>query len=324
MRTTGTNADVAHVWAQDKGDPMRSGSMSTVDHDIFSYGARIGNFITTPNGTRVALLSSDHWSPTTSQHQNLASRAVSHKTGFTVPNLDETRHDYEDNVKWFISEITRILTKCTKSRGHAQWHLEHAERMIGEVEKYAAFFNIAEYTLPHELHEKARSHVIIAKKREAKLNAESYADRDKRLGPARIKRENAKKALAERKAAEIRERNKEMIEKWRNGDPHAHYPYHVYSGTGYPRSAELRLHPGDPSMVQTSQGATFPLKDAKRAFSVLVRCNREGTRFTHSGPHANLELGHFKVDSFDGTTIKAGCHIVTWDEAVRFMNSLGE
>jgi hypothetical protein len=319
MRRTGTNAQVAHVWAQDNDYPeMRSNSMSMSGDSIYSYSARIGRFVTSPRGNRIALLSSNKWSVTTSSHQSEVWHAVHHKKIVYVPDLD---NDLRTNVEYYLREITNAFNKSIKSRRFARSEFDRGERLITTLQEYVYEFQYeGDFTLPNELQEKARLHVIKAEERLAFYENETLEEQEKRLGPERAKREAIKKRKEAQRLENIRRHaenmklvNAEYIEKWRRGESN-HYPYIIHA------HAELRLKPGDPNTVQTSRGAEFPLEEAKRAFQFLRR-PEQSYEYVH-GHNKELRLGHFRIDRFVDGIITAGCHTVEWSEAVRFMETI--
>jgi hypothetical protein len=317
MRRTGTNAQVAHVWAQDNDYPeMRSKSMRMYGDSIYSYNALIGRFVTSPRGNRIALLSSNQWSVTTSSHQSEVWSAVHHKTIFKVPNLQNDSGSVEVNVNFFLREITDALNKSIKSRKNARWNLERAERLITKLQEYVHEFEYTpEFNLPMDLLDKAAKHAHIAEERLKQYENESEEDREKRLGPGRVRRERLKKEKAAAKQRNLEIQYAKEIEYFRSGNSHS-IPY------WYGRHALLRLKPGDPTTVQTSRGAEFPLCDAKLVFSLLLRyAQMSDYNYTH-GSSNNFSLGPFRVDSFKDGIITAGCHTVEWSEAVRFMETI--
>ena len=51
---------------------------------------------------------------------------------------------------------------------------------------------------------------------------------------------------------------------------------------------------------------------AARLFRFLKALKDAGRTYQRNG-HSQ-HIGHFVVDSFDGETLKAGCHTITWEE----------
>lgn len=106
---------------------------------------------------------------------------------------------------------------------------------------------------------------------------------------------------------------RETREAWRNGAA-----VHVPSDSG---ATMLRVVRGD--TVQTSLGAEVPLPHASRLFRIVARVRAQGANWQPDPTHA-LRVGAFVVDSIgaDGT-LRAGCHVLTWEEINRFAKVQG-
>lgn len=77
--------------------------------------------------------------------------------------------------------------------------------------------------------------------------------------------------------------------------------------------------------LETSQGATVPLRHAFRVFQFVSACRAEGKAWTPGawGP-ARIRVGHFALDRVDSSgTFKAGCHTIQWAEIARLADRLG-
>lgn len=78
--------------------------------------------------------------------------------------------------------------------------------------------------------------------------------------------------------------------------------------------------------LETSQGATVPLRHAFRVFQFIALCRAEGKAWKPGGtwgPRA-LRVGHFTVDSVAPSgDFVAGCHSIKWGEVSRLASRLG-
>jgi len=91
-----------------------------------------------------------------------------------------------------------------------------------------------------------------------------------------------------------------------------------YIRTGYGVNAMLRVK-GD--VIQTSQGADFPVEHAKLAFAVIANVRKHG--LTWESGNRSIRLGHFAIDRIDANgDVKAGCHFVEWSEIERCAREL--
>lgn len=78
--------------------------------------------------------------------------------------------------------------------------------------------------------------------------------------------------------------------------------------------------------LETSQGATVPLRHAFRVFQFVALCRAERKAWTPGcgfGP-ARIRVGHFTLDRIDSTgNFVAGCHSIKWGEVSRLAEALG-
>ena len=77
--------------------------------------------------------------------------------------------------------------------------------------------------------------------------------------------------------------------------------------------------------LETSQGATVPLRHAFRVFQFIALCRAQGRNWLPGrwGP-AHIRVGHFHIDSVDTSgNFKAGCHSIQWAEVERLASRLG-
>lgn len=69
--------------------------------------------------------------------------------------------------------------------------------------------------------------------------------------------------------------------------------------------------------VETSQGVSVPLEDARRAYRAVEHCHNTGTGWESNGE--TLPVGVFKVDRIDSQgNVWAGCHFIAWDVVEAF------
>jgi hypothetical protein len=71
----------------------------------------------------------------------------------------------------------------------------------------------------------------------------------------------------------------------------------------------------DVGRVETSMQVQVPISGpagAARLFRFLKALKDSGRTYQRNG-HSQ-HIGTFVVDSFDGETLKAGCHTITWEE----------
>jgi hypothetical protein len=78
--------------------------------------------------------------------------------------------------------------------------------------------------------------------------------------------------------------------------------------------------------LETSEGATVPLRHAFRVFQFVALCRAERKTWTPGcgfGP-GRIRVGHFTLDRIDSTgNFVAGCHSIKWPEVERLARGLG-
>jgi hypothetical protein len=72
----------------------------------------------------------------------------------------------------------------------------------------------------------------------------------------------------------------------------------------------------DGDEVLTSRGVRFPVSHAKRALAFVRKVRESGQSYIRNGH--TIHLGPYAIDRIepDGT-VKAGCHVVSWQEIER-------
>ena len=158
-----------------------------------------------------------------------------------------------------------------------------------EAFAYCAFFGLPVPNIP-EVPEIDSDALTAIRKREAKRAAE-------------------KAEQTKRERAEALVHQQELITKWRAGQ---------YSGCLYDVPAMLRI---DGDEVVTSRGARFPVSHAKRALAFIRKIRESGQAYVRNGH--TIHLGPYALDRIepDGT-VKAGCHVVSWEEIERIAPAL--
>lgn len=279
------NDEVAHYWANQILPRGRNGghSFSFEGACLFSYREPIALYI---GGTSTCLFSSRSWSITTSHHQSMAHRASRAMREIYVPHL------------------------ATTEGGMRLEHDKNRQHFEKEFVKVSAWLDEPRRKRSREKNLRYLNDVI-----------ETYTDYSNLFGldwPAldnadAIKQEWAKAAAEEearrqREEAEQIAREAEDLAKWRSGEDMRRW----FMATA------LRVKD---SMVQTSQGAEIPVDHATRVWPLLCRIKRSGKVFTPNGH--SVHLGVYKLDSFDGELLIAGCHRIPWAEISSIAAALG-
>lgn len=324
MKTVFTNAMCAHVWAQQSQSFGRSGSMSFRDSVLYSYRTPIAVMAKGADGQRVALVTCNTYSMTTSsKHMPAMRRALpADVVTFYVPKVI-ARHESEHKVnaghlsRAYIAERARLM-RCPADSYSL---VDSADRnpLTGDILPTTVSLTRAHSTLralATTYADYCKAFGLVPDAIDWQRDADdAIARRDRLLNdPKRQARMAA--ARARREAVELRQRQEqeardaERIAAWLAGDPNTR----MY---GYTRSADksalLRIN-GD--NVETSLGASAPVAHVRRALEIW----RHFTRYTEAwtrdkdSTYGHARLGHFTMDSIDKEgNVRAGCHFIAAD-----------
>ena len=297
--------EIPHLWAHRTQEEARNrqGNLYFTGDTIYSYGSHfpIARHVVNQAAERAVLFTTATYSVTTSSHCSAVRSAIpSGVPVFRVPNVSHGRYsgseltadDHAGNLADYAERIEKHVATSARARSSyaKEWNHEHAVSLRNEAFAYCAFFGLPVPKIPvvPELDSDALTAI---RKREAKRAAEKAEQ---------TRRENEQEAI----------RHSENMAKWRAGEYDGGFPY------GFPTM--LRII-GDE--VQTSRGARFPVSHAKRALAFVRKVHESGQAYVHDGH--TIHLGPYAIDRIepDGT-VKAGCHVVSWEEIERITPSL--
>jgi hypothetical protein len=289
------SGEIPHLWAHRTQDDARNrqGNLYFNGDTIYSYGSHfpIARHIFNKAGDRAVLFTTASYSVTTSGHCSAVHSAIPSETRvFHVPEVypdtSTVKEAHERNLKHYAETADEHVSKCARARSsfNKEWHHKQAEEIRKEALAYCRFFHLPKPTikaipaLDSKLLEKIRH-----------LEAQRAAE---------------KAEQTKRERAEAIARQQELITKWRTGQ---------YSGCLYDVPAMLRI---DGDEVLTSRGVRFPVSHAKRALDFVRKIRASGEAYVRNGK--TIHLGLYAIDRIepDGT-VKAGCHVVSWQEIER-------
>ena len=295
---------IPHLWAHRTQEEARNrqGNLYFTGDTIYSYGSHfpIARHVTNDAGERAVLFTTATFSVTTSGHCSAVRSAIpSGIPAFHVPNVCHGRYsgseltadEHTGNLADYTERIEKhVITSARARSSYAkEWNHEHAVHLRDEAFAYCAFFDLPVPNIP-EVPELDSDALRAIRKREAKQAAE-------------------KAEQTKRERAEALVRQQELIAQWRAGQ---------YSGCFYDIPPMLRIV-GDE--VQTSRGARFPITHAKRGLAFVRKVRESGQAYVRNGH--TIHLGPYAIDRIepDGT-VKAGCHVVSWEEIERIAPAL--
>src|ERR1039457_3060700 len=296
--------EIPPLWAHRTQDEARNrqGNLYFTGDTIYSYGSHfpIARHVANEAGERGVLLTTATYSVTTSSHCSAVRSAIpSGVPVFHVPNVchgrysgsDLTADDHAGNLADYAERIEKhVITSARARSSYAKtWNNQHAGHLRDQAFAYCAFFGLPVPNIP-EVPEIDSDALTAIRKREAKRASE-------------------KAEQTKREWAEALVRQQELIAKWRTSE---------YHGCLYDIPPMLRIV-GDE--VVTSRGARFPISHAKRALAFIRRVRESGQAYVRNGH--TIHLGPYALDRIepDGT-VKAGCHVVSWEEIERIAPSL--
>ena len=291
--------EIPHLWAHRTQDEARNrqGSLYFTGDTIYSYGSHfpIARHVTNEAGERAVLFTTATHSVTTSRHCSAVRSAIpSGIRVFHVPNVCHGRYsgsdlsadDHAGNLTHYAKRVERhiIISARARSSYVKEWNHRSAGQLRQQAIDYSVFFGFPTPSIP-EVPPLDSEALVAVRKREAKRAAEKAQETKKRR-------------------AEAIARQQELITKWKAGE---------YSGSLYDVLVMLRI---DGHEVVTSRGARFPVSHAKRALAFVRKIRESGEAYVRNGH--TIHLGPYAIDRIepDGT-VKAGCHVVSWQEIER-------
>ncbi|MCC5780519.1 hypothetical protein H7H48_15770 [Nitratireductor sp. B36] len=257
---------------------------------IYSYGYHfpIATLMADAEGRTVVLFTTDNYSTSTAKHKSITGRACSHMTVFHVPHLGvhgsrfalDVGHHL--NVQDYLRRITETLERAKRARSWGPFHLEQADRLIAEAERYITAFSLKGY----EDIDWSPESIVAGVKEATRLQAEREEE-------ARRKREEA----ARRK---YREEAWPQIKAWLRGETLP--PHKFHSGFSTKRPLPRISH----DRVETTWGANVPLEVAKLLYWRSIRCRREHTEYV---PERSIHVGDFRLTRIKPNgDLVVGCH----------------
>lgn len=183
----------------------------------------------------------------------------------------DTFDDHKANVSGMVLELDKLAVRIARSGRFADLHVREYETKLDSLKAYGQLF----------WEEMGK---VASKKAWKEFERLSKADFSAALAKHKLA------IAAEQKRQDIKRKSRELLEaqelaKWKAGEPTA-----LRFST-----MALRLNGSE---IETTQGARVPVLDALRFYSrVKAGENVHGDR-----------IGEFTVASFDGITVKIGCH----------------
>ena len=295
--------EVCHVWAQRKQEHGRANNIFFEDTDcLYSYGRHflMARFIESKKAGTVVLFNNASYSNSTAKHQNYALSAIDNSRYkiFTVPvipkhtnELDAEAHKL--NYIHYVQSIENLIDKASRARIHGKMYLSMARDLILKMGDYIKAFGLDRRTF--------------------KL----YTVDDNFLALTEIAKQRYKKHQEQQKILVAKRKTEafEKLRKWVAGEEGFR---HIHN---FSMVAKVYLRVKDDE-IQTSHGASVPVKTMSRLFPLIVsaRANGQDVIFNNGD---RPKAGHYRIDNiYANGNIKAGCHLIQFDEIERIAKQL--
>lgn len=313
MKTIFTNDQCVHVYAQQTQEEGKTGNGNIFFKDkvIYSYGYHFPMACFIDQNTIV--INDDSYSISTSQHQGSLRSAVSHVQNkiyvdtFMIKKVVDavnynndfklTKFDKDQIEKNALNKVDDFIRSAAKRRAAhlLQEDLNNARRELETVFDVLKLFN-------------RKPSVKI----QNKLNSlKNDSDNDELMEKTKEKLERIKQTI-------ISSAN-EQLKKWRKGEINSiSYKYRDFVDT------ELKVFDDH---ILTSEGAQFPLEDAKRAFTIVRKAKERGAHYdrkcSNNETPDSFKLGFYTIDKITSAGhVRAGCHFVKWPAIERVAREL--
>lgn len=312
MKTTFSNEQLIHVWAQQSQAYGKSSGMRFEGPTLYSYQTPIANFVKAKRGGRVAcLITSEKYSITTTTKH--------------MPHAGDIPNNGYEGTQVFV--VSHVGVEGGQSPRADNWHKHNLADL---AERYAAAIaKVGRSSRYWELHH-SDAHSIACTARYycehfgLKFSEAKFAPlTDAQLDAARAKyaawevRNETKVAREQEQARQRAEANRAAYEEkaaqWLAGDP-VQVP-HMWEAPTLLRVVGDR--------IETTRGAQFPVLHGLRAYDAIRMVRARGTEY-RTPPETKLALGHYQIDVIHANgDVKAGCHFVSFKDIERVAKELG-
>lgn len=299
---------VAHEWAHQaaRGNAANGHHMFYAEDTIYSYGLHfpIARLVTVKGGAQCVLFTTRRYSVSTAKHITITRRACSHLLTFDVPFVG-LREKHSENMASYRDELKKSLDRASRRRSasNAVYDLEQCEKLCDDASAYAKWFKLDRRKLAFR----------------APTMPSDIGERLETLREAHKRELLAQKVKREERDAEI---ERDIIPRWHNGEAVA-IPYDYSSNGVY----LLRVM-GD--TIETSGNARFTVSDALILWPILQRLRsilKSETGAVAVAAWINKrelpKLGFYQIDSVTTVGVRAGCHLVEWQEIDAVADKLG-
>jgi hypothetical protein len=287
--TLANHQEVAHFWGNEVQEDGASGNMFFKNRTIFSYGSHFA--IAKHYDNNLILFTNRGYSNSTSAHISYTKRAIPCDKNILYCHNPERPADIQ-NHETAIRGIEDNLKKAVRARERKQEYLSNAEYAYNQIIQLIKIFKIKGWKIPKYDFTTPETITEYIKERERKAEAKR------------------KRQLAKQKKQDALDRVLflEDVVKWKSGEIKSAYDV---QHRRFANEVDYCRIDGD--IVESMRSANAPLKAVK----VVLR------RILQGKPVKGVELGHYTIISYDGESLKIGCHDFPQSEIDWLIRQLG-
>ena len=310
------NRDVCHAWAHQHNEARSGSNLFHENGKLYSYGHHfmIGRHTTDKQGNPCILFTTSGYSNTTAKHISYARQALpGYKPVYYVPNPEANgKESHIENLRAMFQEIVDDCDKFTRAR--IRDYSGDITHMAQSFKQYVDGFCNLGWLTPalrefYDDYTDATAEVIVEKITGIQKRDSSSIKR---------RRNAARKKQIERDTTSAME----SIRKFREGGQRMYLDRHKIQLALGVSTDLLRVNPDDPQEIQTSQYVSVSVPQAKRLYDFSFKFRGAEQGWQRNGE--TFKIDRYYVDTIDTEgSIKAGCHIIHFDEIDRIAKELG-
>jgi len=284
---TYTSSIIAHAWIHKQTEAGQCANASFAGDNFYSFSTLIAHRRRNKKEEEAIFLDTYQYSVTTAKHQSAVLSAASHLLLVT-----------------YDSDVINARPDEINAKGLAKYYRQGIEDKIDEARRSKRYYN----SLLNEARDMAVKLNAVLDWFGSKLPRYDLAALEVRL------REVFDEKSKPTNGKSPEESDQEGLQKWFAGKRKT-----VPERLRYGNKAYLRLHPEQPSVVQTSKNVLFSVEEAK----LLYKLWNQGVIL--EGISANqIKIGGYMLNKLiPGDCIIVGCHTVFAEEIERFATVLG-
>lgn len=291
MKQVFNSSELPHIWAQQRQQSGKGGSIFFEGQTIYSYGY---HFPIATIKDDVVFFTTRSYSSTTAKHISKTRNAVSHKNlifvhSVPVGNFDCLSSTHEENLNHWEKEIKNLFNELgNKKIRDTQSRINVISGIMGHIEAYCKYFKLTVGKELKKLIKLSQSPDFV----QAAIEAKEKQNKATELKMKKATKVYDKYLFYWRNFQETEdvftEQEKELIR------------FYYSSSQSFTR---LRFNK-DQNRVETSKGVQIPVEIAKRAFINLGDCLNSVCK------NLSIDVLSYTITESGKDYIKAGCHTI--------------